>query len=156
MKEYRLANFASYFHYNGDKTRVAVPALLINGNTYVPLRFISENLGAKVDYDAKTRGIVLSMQKYMNEEQGFDMVIPTGWTVGKEMDDGVEIPVADIIQGQVGFADSADEVDVSNFNVFAEGVFEEYSDQDELETFVEGLSAYVCTKIVVSHKKMYN
>lgn len=127
---------------NGDKTTVAVPALLINGNTYVPLRFISENLGAKVDYDAKTRGIVLSMQKYMNEEQGFEMVVPTGWTVGKETDDGVEISLDDIIQGQIGFADPADGIDASNFNTFAEGCFEEYSDQDELETFVNDLCAY--------------
>lgn len=33
---------------------------IINGRTVVPLRFVSENLGAKVDWDAKTQTITIT------------------------------------------------------------------------------------------------
>ena len=40
---------------NGEKSLVDVPARLINGHIFVPLRFISENLGYIVDWDSENR-----------------------------------------------------------------------------------------------------
>ncbi|MHB8637089.1 MAG: copper amine oxidase N-terminal domain-containing protein [Fimbriimonadaceae bacterium] len=42
---------------NGDAVLMDVPAQLINGSTFVPLRFLSETLGARVDFDGPTRSI---------------------------------------------------------------------------------------------------
>jgi len=39
---------------NGSKITLAAKAQVINGSTLVPLRFVSEALGAKVDWNAKT------------------------------------------------------------------------------------------------------
>lgn len=43
-------------HVNNSANTLDVPPMLIEETTYVPLRFVSESLGAKVDYDAN-RGI---------------------------------------------------------------------------------------------------
>ncbi len=42
---------------NHIKTPIDVAPLLINGRTFVPLRFISESLGAKVSWDSKTNTV---------------------------------------------------------------------------------------------------
>ncbi|KXG75632.1 copper amine oxidase N-terminal domain-containing protein [Thermotalea metallivorans] len=42
---------------NGEEKTIDVPAGLINNRTVVPLRFIAENLGLKVNYDGET-GII--------------------------------------------------------------------------------------------------
>ncbi len=42
-----------------DSTNSKVVPEIINGRTYLPLRFISENLGASVDWDAKTQTITI-------------------------------------------------------------------------------------------------
>jgi hypothetical protein len=42
---------------NGSAVLMDVPAQLIAGSTFVPLRFLSESLGARVDYDGPTRSI---------------------------------------------------------------------------------------------------
>jgi hypothetical protein len=42
---------------NGIKTELDVAAEIKNGRTFVPLRFVSENTGAEVDWDSKTRTV---------------------------------------------------------------------------------------------------
>ena len=42
-----------------DSTNSKVVPEIINGRTYLPLRFISENLGASVDWDSKTQTITI-------------------------------------------------------------------------------------------------
>ena len=44
---------------NGKEVKMDVPLMIINGRTFVPLRFISEAFGAKVDYDNATRKITI-------------------------------------------------------------------------------------------------
>lgn len=39
---------------NGNKTLMDTPPIIINGRTMVPLRMVSENMGADVKWDAKT------------------------------------------------------------------------------------------------------
>lgn len=133
----------NYAVINGEKTEVQVPAQLINGNTYVPLRFISENLGSKVDYNTSTRAIAISMKTYVNKKQGFEMVLPAGWVVDQETTEGVTISVNGITQGQVGLADKGEGLDISNFNEFAEACFQEYEGKDIVNNFVNGLNAVI-------------
>jgi len=44
---------------DGSKTTLDVAPIIINGRTYLPLRFISENLGASVNWDDKTQTITI-------------------------------------------------------------------------------------------------
>ena len=43
-----------------DGEQKQADVILENSRTFVPLRFISENMGYKVDYDAKTKGIKIT------------------------------------------------------------------------------------------------
>lgn len=44
---------------NGKQTKLDVPPMIMNGRTLVPIRFISEALGAEVAFDAATRTITI-------------------------------------------------------------------------------------------------
>ena len=44
---------------NNTPATMDVPARLINGKTMVPLRFLSENLGYKVDWDETSRTAII-------------------------------------------------------------------------------------------------
>ena len=45
---------------NGAEIFLDVPAELINNRTMVPLRFVSETLGAKVDWDVSSNTVLIS------------------------------------------------------------------------------------------------
>jgi len=45
---------------NGKSVTLSVPSQIINGSTLVPLRFIGEAFGNKVDWDAKTLTVTIS------------------------------------------------------------------------------------------------
>lgn len=45
---------------NGNKVKLSVPAQAKNGNTLVPLRFISESLGANVQWDQKSQKVSIT------------------------------------------------------------------------------------------------
>ncbi|QIB69577.1 copper amine oxidase N-terminal domain-containing protein [Aminipila butyrica] len=74
----------NYVLVNGTQTAIEVPGQLINGSTYVPLRFIGERLGAEVDYNSTTKGISMGLNTYKNTVHNFEMVLPDGWIVKEE------------------------------------------------------------------------
>jgi len=45
---------------NAAPVQMQVPARLINGKTMVPLRFLSENLGYNVEWDAENKTAVIT------------------------------------------------------------------------------------------------
>jgi len=45
---------------NGQATQIDVPAMIIDGRTLVPLRFVAESFGVDVDWDATTRTITIT------------------------------------------------------------------------------------------------
>ena len=49
---------------NGKAVSLNAPAIVINGRMMVPLRFIGENLGLKVDWDGATQTVKLSTPGY--------------------------------------------------------------------------------------------
>lgn len=49
--------------HNGEEIKLDVEPTIVNGRTLVPLRFISELLGADVEYDNATRKIVIRKSK---------------------------------------------------------------------------------------------
>lgn len=61
------ANWGTYLGYpiarimiDGQVKNPSNPAIIINGRTYVPLRYISESLGASVDWDQVNRTVLIS------------------------------------------------------------------------------------------------
>ncbi|WP_158606800.1 copper amine oxidase N-terminal domain-containing protein [Paenibacillus ginsengarvi] len=51
----------------GDRaSTLDVPPLLVNGSTYVPLRFVSEALGANVDFDSTTNTAIVTTDNSCN------------------------------------------------------------------------------------------
>ncbi|MDQ6423644.1 stalk domain-containing protein [Paenibacillus sp. LHD-117] len=51
----KLTIDAATAHVNAQAVTLDVPPMLLQGKTYVPLRFVSEALGAEVGYDAKRK-----------------------------------------------------------------------------------------------------
>lgn len=47
---------------NGNKVTLDVPPTVVKGRTLVPLRFIGEALGAKIDYEPKARKVTVVME----------------------------------------------------------------------------------------------
>lgn len=45
---------------NGRKMALDAPPRVVNGTTYVPLRFVSEALGARVRWDNATRAVIIT------------------------------------------------------------------------------------------------
>jgi hypothetical protein len=44
---------------NGQRVTPPSPAIIIDGTTYVPLRFVSESMGIKVAWDGKTQTVII-------------------------------------------------------------------------------------------------
>ncbi|MBE7053618.1 MAG: hypothetical protein E7391_05010 [Ruminococcaceae bacterium] len=57
---------------NGADITLDVPAQLINSRTMVPVRFISEALGEKVDWDGNTKTVIITSEEKVLFEQNFD------------------------------------------------------------------------------------
>ena len=45
---------------DGEAVELAVPAFIENGRTYLPVRFVSEYLGANVAWDDATRTVTIT------------------------------------------------------------------------------------------------
>ena len=54
---------------NGQETVIDVPAQLMSNRTIVPLRFIVEHLGLKVDYDTETGTIEIDDEEEVTDEE---------------------------------------------------------------------------------------
>lgn len=61
---------------NGKKVELDVPAIVVSGRTLVPVRFISESLGAKVTWDARLRKVeILTQDVIQIPDSNFEKVI---------------------------------------------------------------------------------
>ena len=54
-----LSTNSYYVSVNGSEKRLQVKPEIINGTTFVPLRFVSESLGKKVQFNAKNQSITI-------------------------------------------------------------------------------------------------
>lgn len=76
---------------NGQVVELDVAAVIVEGRTMVPTRFIAESLGAAVDWDETSRTVVIressvektfadiSDKEYIHETMGFRLTIPSHW-----------------------------------------------------------------------------
>ncbi|MGU3473475.1 stalk domain-containing protein [Paenibacillus sp. D51F] len=54
---------ASHAVVNGKSVKLDSPAVILNGTTFVPIRFVSETMGAEVKWDAKSRIVRISSEE---------------------------------------------------------------------------------------------
>lgn len=74
---------------NDNEVLLDVKPFIIDGRTFVPLRFISEGLGEEVSWDSKNRIVLIGEYKgettitdsflYTNEEHGYTLNFPNTW-----------------------------------------------------------------------------
>ena len=57
---------------DGSAVTLDVPAQIVNSRTLVPVRFISESLGEKVDWDGNTRTVIITSEAKLIKEWTFD------------------------------------------------------------------------------------
>ena len=77
---------------DGSMVTIDVPAQVINGRTLVPLRAVSQCMGAEVLWDGSTKTININRSAenyyYQNDLYGFTFDLPEGFRFMGEYDDG--------------------------------------------------------------------
>lgn len=59
---------------NGKLVKVDVPARIKQGRTFVPLKFVSENLDTDVDWDGETRMITINKKDLFDEQEDENLI----------------------------------------------------------------------------------
>ena len=57
--EIKLVIDSDVAYVNGEEIKLSVPACIIDSRTYTPARFVAENLGCNVDWDAQTKNVII-------------------------------------------------------------------------------------------------
>lgn len=58
---------AEYAEVNGENIKLDAPAFIENDRTYTPIRFVSERLGAKVDWNENEQKVIITRNAAENE-----------------------------------------------------------------------------------------
>ena len=90
---------------NGEVTTISVPAQIINGRTYIPLRFVSEALGDEVVWDGATRSIWITTALEESDPDEEEMEPDEGTDPEEEM-----MPDEEIIYDSVNINMTADKI----------------------------------------------
>ncbi|GAB6447299.1 hypothetical protein bcgnr5369_14850 [Bacillus cereus] len=67
-KKIELTNGKKEGLVNGKKKKLDESVQIINGKVYVPLRFVSESLGTKVNWDAKEKIVTITVHEVVSEK----------------------------------------------------------------------------------------
>ncbi len=76
---------------NGSTVTLDVPAQLVNDRTLVPVRFISESLGAEVEWVESSQTVVITTQKEEPNPDDNQSTTPTGTTKSFTFEDWTQI-----------------------------------------------------------------
>ncbi|OPZ86946.1 MAG: hypothetical protein BWY74_03515 [Firmicutes bacterium ADurb.Bin419] len=157
---------------NGNKVVIDVPAEITNDRTFVPLRFVSENLGATVDWDGTTRTVAITTKIFVVEPDD-DPVASSGdkdhvatLKIGDVFDNGriqividkVEISNEDkklYIYGKGNFNGNMIFLGVKNTNEYIEyAFFDTVGDEKDMKSFKASAdwksAKYNANKIIVT------
>ena len=80
---------------NGIAVELEVPGFIINGRTMVPARFIAESLGAEVEWNERTRTVVITRP---------DVGLPQTKTITREVEGMVEELFVTLYESPLGYA----------------------------------------------------
>lgn len=75
----------SKVYVNGTEVTISMPAMEISNRTFVPLRFIAESLGVKINYDNNTGNIDIEDDNTQNSTVSQDVYGQTDETVSQEV-----------------------------------------------------------------------
>lgn len=67
-KKIKLTIGQSMAYLNGEKVKLAVPAKVVKGNTMIPLRFVAEALGSKVEWRESINSVLISTGSYVYDK----------------------------------------------------------------------------------------
>jgi len=158
---------------NGEEVVIDVPAEITNDRTFVPLRFVSENLGATVGWDGTTRTVAIATKTLVVEPID-DPVASSGDTedvdildIGDVFDNGkiqividkVEISNEDeklYIYGKVNFNDNKIRLGVLDTNEYTEyAFFDSFGEEkDGMKSFTASatweFANYYARKVIVT------
>ncbi len=91
---------------NGDIVTLDTPSQIVNGRTMVPVRFVSEALGEKVDWDADTKTVIIG-DKLVAKSKGLATLkstihrpVPTEFTRSKDLNDLEYYSDFDVVLGK--------------------------------------------------------
>jgi hypothetical protein len=76
---------SSKVYVNGSEVTLSMPAMEISNRTFVPLRFIAESLGVKINYDNNTGNIDIEDDNTQNSTVSQDVYGQTDETVSQEV-----------------------------------------------------------------------
>lgn len=82
---------------NGKMTTLDVPAEIKGGRTFIPMRFVSESLGAYVDYIAESKTVLVryadmsSWKDYTAPNSGLKYKYPADWSVETMSNDEIVV-----------------------------------------------------------------
>ncbi len=72
---------------NQESVKLDVPARIVDGRTLVPIRFISEGIGASVGWDDTTRTVIINMDSNDAEVKKFEFNGNVGTLIGVSLKD---------------------------------------------------------------------
>jgi len=148
---------------NGEEVVIDVPAEIKSDRTFVPLRFVSENLGATVGWDGTTRTVAIATKTLVVEP----IDDPGTLKIGDVFDNGkiqividkVEISNEDeklYLYGRVSFNDNKILLGVENTNEYTEyAFFDSYGEEkDGMKSFTASatweFARYNAKKVIVT------
>ncbi|MFZ5645676.1 MAG: copper amine oxidase N-terminal domain-containing protein [Bacillota bacterium] len=118
---------------NGEETALQVPAQLINGRTFVPLRFVGESLGADISWDGNEQKITIKMLAYYSEQLKLKVIIPSGWELDEETNENISFKISNIAYCTIQKLNVKKEgINKDNFNLFASELLKEYETKNKI------------------------
>lgn len=130
---------------NGQSVKLAAPAEIVNGTTYVPLRFIGEALGAVVSWQAAERKVVITSEEALiaKEQEQYEQdraskILTTAQNVALN-DEKVVMIETDLGQGS-GVVVGPNEI-LTNYHVMNEASSAEAYDVEGRTFEIEGVVA---------------
>lgn len=139
-KEVKVTVGSQTAYINGTGTALEVPAENKGGRIFIPLRFVSEALGADVDYDSETKTVsVVQIDKTgwkaLTLSDNITFSCPTDWTVSGDLNTGLslsspfgtKVKVSAIADAAKVLADKKAEYTAQGYSVIEEGPADENS-----------------------------
>lgn len=74
----------SYAKVNNYQVELEAPALIKEKTIFIPLRFVSDTMGAQIQWNGANRTINITMNLYKHDKAGFSFILPGSLTVYKE------------------------------------------------------------------------
>jgi len=122
--EIKITENQKTVYVNGNAVELDVPAMIIDGRFVIPVRFVAENLGAKVSWDDLAQKVIIDKKKVSQIGLGIVNYIPIKATKQSGAEDNPDRQITSSIDGNASSSywgvSSADGADVWGIYDFGE------------------------------------